>query len=135
MSEPVVMARGLKRLGYLVLAWVSLGLALLGAVLPGLPCTEFVLLSAWAASRSSPRLSRWLERHRLFGPLLRDWRDGGVISRRSKTVASLAMLGCLGLLLWHQPPAWVLACAVGGMGCGALFIWSRPEGRKRCGDS
>ncbi|MDR0276566.1 MAG: YbaN family protein [Paucimonas sp.] len=127
MSEPVVMARGIKRLGYLLLAWVSLGMAVLGAILPGLPCTEFVLLSAWAASRCSPRLSRWLEQHRLFGPLLRDWRDGGRISRRSKVAASVAMLGCLGLLLWHQPPWWVLVCAVGGMGCGALFIWSRPE--------
>lgn len=127
MSQSVPQARGLKRLGYLLLAWASLGMAVLGAILPGLPCTEFVLLSAWAASRSSPRLSRWLEQHRLFGPLLRDWRDGGYISRRSKLTASLAMLVCLGMLLWHQPPLWVVLCAVGGMSCGAAYIWSRPE--------
>ena len=61
---------------------------MLGVLLPGLPTTEFVLLAAWAASRSSPRLSAWLDNHRLFGPLLRDWRNGGVVSRRSKLLAS-----------------------------------------------
>lgn len=127
MTAPVTPARGLKRLGYLLLAYASLGVAVLGLFLPGLPSTEFVLLSAWAAARSSPRLSRWLEQHRLFGPLLRDWRAGGVISRKSKAIASLSMLACLALLLWHQPPLWLVLCASAGMACGALFIWSRPE--------
>lgn len=120
-------ARGMKRVGYLLLAYASLGVALLGLVLPGLPSTEFVLLAAWAAARSSPRLSRWLENHRVFGPMLRNWRQGGVISRRHKVAASVSMCLCFGLLLWHAPPLWLVLLAGSGMGLGALMVWSRPE--------
>lgn len=112
---------------WLLLAYLSIGMAMLGVLLPGLPTTEFVLLAAWAASRSSPRLSAWLDNHRLFGPLLRDWRNGGVVSRRSKLLASLSMLIALSILLLtvnHLPSvAFAAAC----MACGALWIWSRPE--------
>ena len=130
MPEITLARSAWQRWLWLLLAYLSIGMAMLGVILPGLPTTEFVLLAAWAASRSSPRLAAWLENHRVFGPLLRNWRNGGVITRRSKTVASLAMAACLGLLLWHQPPLWLLLCAGGGMACGALYIWSRPEAQR-----
>ncbi|MGG2398888.1 YbaN family protein [Pseudomonas sp. SH1-B] len=115
---------------WLLLAYLSIGLAMLGVVLPGLPTTEFVLLAAWAASRSSPRLSAWLENHRVFGPLLRDWKNGGRIARRTKWLASLSMLVALTIMILtveHRPS---LLFAAVGMGCGALFIWTRPERAK-----
>lgn len=128
MSEtPPVLASRWTRWLWLLLAYLSIGMAALGVVTPGLPTTEFVLLAAFAASRSSPRLSAWLERHRLFGPLLHNWRNGRVISRKTKLVASLAMLLALSIMLAsvrHLPS--VLFAAL-GMACGALWIWSRPE--------
>ena len=42
---------------YALLAYTSLGVGMIGLVVPGLPTTEFVLLAAWAAAKSSPRLS------------------------------------------------------------------------------
>ncbi len=123
----VTPATGLKRLGFLALAYGSLAFAFLGLIIPGLPTTEFVLLCAWASAKSSPRLSRWLEQHRVLGPLLHNWRNGGVINRKSKLVASLSMSLCLAILIWHQPPLWLLVSAGLGMGSGALWIWSRPE--------
>ena len=78
---------------YLLLAtgWLSVALGVLGIFLPVLPTTPFVLLAAWAAARSSPRLLRWLETHTVFAPMIRDWRRGGVVSRRAKWMASLMM--------------------------------------------
>jgi uncharacterized membrane protein YbaN (DUF454 family) len=125
-STTAVPNNRLKRIAYLVLAYLSLGCAVLGVILPGLPATEFVLLAAWASAKSSPRLNRWLHQHRLFGPMLNNWQRG-VIVRRHKLAASLSMSLCLALLLWHQPPLWLLLSATGGMLCGALWIWSRPE--------
>ena len=127
MPEALLQRPAWQRWLWLVVAYLSIGMAMLGVLLPGLPTTEFVLLAAWAASRSSPRLAAWLESHRLFGPLLRDWQNGGLIARRTKWVASLSMLLALSILLLtvnHWPS---VAFAAVGMSCGALWIWSRPE--------
>lgn len=111
----------------MALAVLSLALAVLGVLLPGLPTTPFVLLAAWAAARSSPRLAAWLESHRLFGPLIRDWRAGGRVSRRAKWSAAFAMAVCAGMLLWLVRPR---AAAVGGivvMAAVLVWLWRRPE--------
>ncbi|WP_262880198.1 YbaN family protein [Pseudomonas paralcaligenes] len=115
------------RLLYALLAYTSLGVGLVGLVLPGLPTTEFVLLAAWAASRSSPRLSRWLENHRLFGPILANWRNGKAVARRAKVAASLSMLAALAIMLITLPHGYWLYAVIAGMAVGNLWIWSRPD--------
>jgi uncharacterized membrane protein YbaN (DUF454 family) len=112
---------------WLALAYLSIGMAAVGVIVPGLPTTEFVLLAAWAASRSSPRLSAWLDNHRVFGPLLRDWRQGGLIARRTKWMASLSMAIALLILLQTVEHLPSLLFAAIGMSVGAIWIWSRPE--------
>ncbi|MDD0844687.1 YbaN family protein [Pseudomonas sp. Gutcm_11s] len=117
----------LVRLLYALLAYTSLGVGLVGLVLPGLPTTEFVLLAAWAASRSSPRLSQWLENHRLFGPILANWRNGQAIARRAKLAASASMLMALAIMLITLPHGYWLYAVIAGMAIGNLWIWSRPD--------
>lgn len=117
----------LSRLLYAILAYVSLGIGLVAIVIPGLPTTEFILLAAWAATRSSPRLSAWLENHRLFGPILWNWRNGKVIQRRAKVSATISMLLCAGLMLIMLEHHWPVFLAIAGMTLGNLWIWSRPE--------
>ena len=72
----------LVRLLYLSLACVSIVMAGIGVIVPGLPSTEFVLLAAWAASRSSTRLYAWLLANPVLGPVLRDWQSGKGIQAR-----------------------------------------------------
>lgn len=120
-------ASKLSRLLYGLLAYVSLAIGLVAIVVPGLPTTEFILLAAWAATRSSPRLSAWLENHRLFGPILHNWRNGKVIQRRAKVSATLSMLLCASLMLVFLEHRWPVFLAIGGMTLGNLWIWSRPE--------
>ena len=68
-----------------------LGLAAIGVVLPLMPATCFLLASAWCFARSSPRLYHWLHHNRVFGKLLRDYRDHRMIPLRVK-IASVAVL-------------------------------------------
>lgn len=75
---------------------VSLGLGILGVVLPGLPTTPFVLLAATCYARASPRLHGWLRAHRLFGPMVRDWEAHRSLTRRTKRFAQGAMLVMVG---------------------------------------
>jgi uncharacterized membrane protein YbaN (DUF454 family) len=50
-----------------------------------------VLLSAYFFSRSSERFDNWLIGHRVFGPIVRDWRAGLGFSRRAKALAIVAI--------------------------------------------
>lgn len=51
---------------YIVVGLSSVGLAALGALLPGLPTTVFLLVALWAFSRSSERLHGWVKRMPIF---------------------------------------------------------------------
>lgn len=112
---------------WLLLAYASLGVGILAIFIPGLPTTEFILLSAWAASKGSPRLQRWLEQHRVFGPMIHNWRHGRVVARRAKISASLTMSLCLIIMLLTIRQRWIIVLAALGMALGAAWMWSRPE--------
>lgn len=111
----------------LAVAAVSLLLALLGALLPVMPTVPFVLVAAWAATKSSPRLARWLESHPQMGPHIRAWRAGGVVPRRVKWVSTATMSGGGAFAVAFVDPWWVAAGVVATMVVVGTWIWLRPE--------
>ncbi len=111
----------------LVFAVVCLGLGVVGVFIPGLPTTVFILMAAWAAARSSPRLHEWLWYHPLFGAMLRDWANGGRVSRRSKWNATVLMALCAIILFWTSDKLWVATMASSFMACTLVWLWLRPE--------
>jgi uncharacterized protein len=113
------------------LAAVCVLLGLVGIVIPVMPTVPFLLVAAWAASRSSPRLHQWLITHPRFGRQLREWNDFGVVPRLAKWLATLMMAVSAASLLVIVPAAW-LAPVIGGIACmvGLLvWLWRRPEQR------
>ncbi len=70
---------------------VCVALGAVGALLPILPTTPFLLLAAACFMRSSDRLYGWLLRNRWFGSYIRNYREHRAISRRAKVV-TLALL-------------------------------------------
>lgn len=115
------------RLLWATLAFVSLGLGIIGLFLPGLPTTPFVLLAAYAAARGSNRLHDWLLSHALFGPMIRDWQRVGAVSRPAKRSATLMMVLCTLLLVWLAPAWWMAALPASIMLVVAIWLWSLPE--------
>ena len=73
------------------LGFLSLGIGVVGLVLPGIPTTGPVLLAAFFFSRSSERFDRWLLEHRLFGSIVRDWRAGRGFTARAKAMSIIAI--------------------------------------------
>ncbi len=121
-------ATGIRRWLWIALAYVSLGLGIAAAFIPGIPSTEFILLSAWAASRGSPKLQAWLLRHRVFGPMIHNWHNGKRVARRAKIAASISMTIAAAIMFLSFPDhRWWVSLAVVGMAGGALWMWSRPE--------
>ena len=117
----------LRRWLWIAVAYLSLGLGLLGVFLPGLPTTPFVLLAAWAAARGSKTLHAWLLAHRLFGPMVRDWQARGAVSRPAKRAASFTMALCAAILFATAPKWWMAATGTACMAVVALWLWLRPE--------
>jgi uncharacterized membrane protein YbaN (DUF454 family) len=56
-------------------------------VVPGLPTTVFILIAAWAFSKCSERFTLWLENHKIFGPIILNWKTYRGLSRRAKKLA------------------------------------------------
>ena len=117
----------------LVFAGFCLVMAAIGVVVPGLPTTVFILIAAWAAARSSPRLHGWLLRHRLFGPIVVNWQNGGFVSRRAKWSATNTKLLCAAIIWWTAHRAWTAWLACTTMACVLAWLWCRPEPRASAG--
>ncbi len=122
--EPAVVAvaptlHGWRRWLFVALGWFFVGLAVLGAILPLLPTTPFLLLASYFFVRSSPRLNAWLLRSKLFGPFLRNWQKHRAVSRRVK-ITALTILpvvvvasATLGNLPWYLIVLLLVLAAIG----------------------
>lgn len=86
-------------------------------VLPVLPTTPFLLVAAACFARSSPRFYDWLLSNRIFGPLIRDWREHRCIPLRAKIMAVVLITAVGGSsVVFFLRPVW----AKGGLA--ALLI-------------
>ncbi|QQQ02093.1 YbaN family protein [Lysobacter enzymogenes] len=115
------------RWAWWLLAYASLGLGIVGIVVPGLPTVPFVLLSAYAAARGSQRLHARLLAHRQFGPMIRDWQAHGAVSRRAKRLAVSMMALCAAIMFLTSPKWWMAATGTAIMAAVAIWLWRRPE--------
>jgi uncharacterized membrane protein YbaN (DUF454 family) len=127
-SDPIQARIGRpQRLALLSLGYLCLALAAIGAVLPLMPTTVFLIIAAWAFGRASPALRAKLLSHPRFGPTLKDWQAHGTISRPAKRAALSAMvLSWLVLTLVFRDPT-ASAIAAGCLLAVALFIATRPS--------
>jgi len=87
---------------------LALAIGTVGVFVPLLPTTPFLLLAAAAFLRSSPRLYGWLIHHRLFGQLIRNYREYHGMSRRHKVATLILLWGVIGYSTVAVAEAWWL---------------------------
>jgi uncharacterized membrane protein YbaN (DUF454 family) len=85
----------MKKAFWNVLGFLSLGLAYLGVITPGLPYSPFVVFAAYCFSKGSERMHRWIYNHKLFGPFLTNWNTKRVFPQKMKYF----MIGMMSLSL------------------------------------
>lgn len=113
--------------------WVGAGILALfagaiGAVLPVMPTTVFMILAAACFARSSPRLEAWIIDHPRFGPAVQNWRSSQVVPRYAKLAAVLGIsLGFSTTLVSGLIGPFALALLGVGLLLIAIWIVTRPE--------
>ncbi|ENA3446222.1 DUF454 family protein [Yersinia enterocolitica] len=91
----------------IALGWLAVVLATLGAVLPLLPTTPFLLLAAWCFARSSPRFHHWLLYRSWFGSYIRTWQQHRALPPGVKWKAILVTVLTFAISLWLVKIWWV----------------------------
>lgn len=118
------LARGI----FLVLGFIFVALGFVGAFLPVLPTTPFLILAAACFARSSTRFENWLLNDPRFGPLLKDWRARGAIPRKAKVAALAGMVFGFIVFQLASHPGLPLTLAVAAlMLTGLVYVFSRPS--------
>lgn len=126
-EPPDPIAQGPLRVVLLALGFVFVGLATLGVVLPILPTTPFLLLAAACFAKSSHRFYRVLLENRIFGPLIRDWREHRAIPLRAKVVAIAVMLTVMASTATFVLEHPLARGALLGFGVGlSIWLWRKP---------
>lgn len=75
-----------------ILGWICVVLAFLGALLPILPTTPFLILAAYCFSKSSPKVHSWLTSLPYFGSAIIDWEKNKVIRPRAKILSVMVIV-------------------------------------------
>lgn len=115
---------------------VSVGFGALGAVVPGLPTTIFLIIASWCFAKSCPWLEERLLRNRLFAPYMVYVDGRAPMPRRARITALVLMWGAIATsLLWLRAadrlPLWV-ALAIAGAGVvGTVAIVTDVVHRRR----
>jgi len=73
-----------KQFLWKVLGFLSLGMAYVGLVTPGIPYSIFVVFAAYCFAKGSPVMHAWLYNHKLFGPFLTNWNTKRVFPTKMK---------------------------------------------------
>jgi len=95
----------MKITSYKLFGLLSLSLGFIGAFLPVMPTTCFVLLAAWCFSKSSPKWHQRLLNNPLFGDSLKHWETHRSIPPKARffAISSMATFGGISLLFIDNP--------------------------------
>lgn len=95
-----------KRILYIILGCIGLGLGALGAILPLLPAFPFLLLAAFSFAKSSQRLHRWFTGTKLYKNNLESYVKGKGMTRKTKIriMVMVTILMSIGFVMMHAVP-------------------------------
>ena len=117
----------LKKVLWTTAGLLSLGMAYIGVVTPGIPYSPFVVFAAYCFSKGSERMHKWIYNHKIFGPFLTNWGEKRVFPIKMKYFM-LGMMS-LSLVLMYTggvKPIGVISTAI-FMACVAVWAWRYPS--------
>ena len=117
----------MKKLFWNALGFLSLGMAYIGVITPGIPYSIFVVFAAYCFSKGSERMHRWIYNHRLFGPFLTNWNTKRVFPQKMKYFMLFMMSTSLMIMWLTSVPVRGIIYTALFMLCVAVWAWRFPS--------
>lgn len=76
----------MKKLLWQCLGFLSLGMAYIGIITPGLPYSPFVVFAAYCFAKSSPKMHAWIMNHKTFWPIYYKLESKACVSAQVKVL-------------------------------------------------
>ncbi|MGN0608828.1 MAG: YbaN family protein [Oscillospiraceae bacterium] len=96
----------LKKIIYVVVGCIGLGLGALGAALPLLPAFPFLMLAAFCFARSSEKLDNWFKNTKLYKNNLESYVQGRGMTKKTKVkiMITVTVLMSVGFVMMGRVP-------------------------------
>ena len=116
----------MKQFFWKILGFLSLGMAYIGVVTPGIPYSPFVVFAAYCFAKSSPRMHAWIMNHKTFGPFITNWNQKRVFPLKLKFFMLASMsVSLLIMFFTGVKPIGIISTAI-FMGLVACWAWRFP---------
>ena len=116
----------IKRALWYITGMVSLAMAYIGFITPGIPFSIFLVFSAYCFSKSSQKMHDWLYNHKHFGPFLTNWVEKRIFPQRMKYAMILVMSSSLAFLWFTTYNLTAVLWSGGFMVAVAVWAWQYP---------
>ena len=117
----------MKKLFWNILGFLSLGMAYVGVITPGIPYSIFVVFAAYCFSKGSERMHRWIYNHKIFGPFLTNWNTKRVFPQKMKYFMLFMMSTSLVIMGLTSVPVRGIIYTALFMLCVAVWAWRFPS--------
>ena len=116
----------IKKYLWMGLGFLSLGMAYVGVVVPGIPFSIFLVFAAYCFAKSSKKWHDWLYNHKYFGPFLTNWTQKKVFPAWAKYMMIAVMSSSLAFLWFSTGNIKAVAWSGGFMALVAIWAWRYP---------
>lgn len=115
----------IKKMVYIVLGCIGVGLGAVGAVVPLLPSFPFLLLAAFCFARSSERLHTWFINTKLYKKNLESYVAGKGMTKATKfmILTTVTILMSIGFLMMSAVPVGRIILAAVWVFHIIYFVW------------
>lgn len=87
----------MKKILYIMIGCISLGLRIIGVILPILPTVPFVLLAAFCFAKSSEKLDGWFKNTKLYKD--NNMKNGMTKQAKVRIMCSVTLLTSIGFIM------------------------------------
>jgi len=124
----------IKKYLWMGLGFLSLGMAYVGVIVPGIPFSIFLVFAAYCFAKSSKKWHDWLYNHKYFGPFLTNWVQKRVFPTKGKYAMVLVMSSSLAFLWFSTGNIKAVLWSGGFMALVAIWAWRYPGTVQEHGD-